>query len=226
MRIAVFSDVHGNAAALEAVLVAIDAQRPDQIICGGDLAFGGPDPEASVARIRTLGVPCVRGNTDEWLTPTSKAPPEGLVAYTRAHLSAPSRQFLATLPFDHRIDDLVVVHATPWSISDVVPKGADQPALRRVLAEARAAAVVYAHIHQGWIGQVDGVGLVVNTGSVGFPYDGDPRPSYAVIERASSGWTAALHRVTYDLERAAASFPKDHPSVSTWAAMIRTGRRT
>jgi putative phosphoesterase len=224
MRVAVFADVHGNTAALEAVLGDIGAQRPDLTVCGGDLAFGGPDPEAAVARIRALGVPCVRGNTDEWLTPTSAARAEGLIAYTRAHLSPAAREFLGTLPFDHRIDDLVVLHATPWSISDVIPRHADAGTIRRVLADAGASAVVYGHIHQAWIGAIDG-GLLVNTGSVGFPYDGDPRPSYALLERGTSGWTAEILRVPYDLERAARSFPNDHPAAAAWAAMIRTGRR-
>ncbi len=222
MKVAVFSDVHGNAIALDAVLRDIDAQRPDRIICGGDLAFGGPEPEAAVARIRTLGIPCIRGNTDEWLTPeTSRS--EAIVTWTRRTLSAESRQYLASLPFDHRLDSMLVVHATPWSVSDLVPKDADLATMRRVLAEARAAAVVYGHIHLGWIGQVPGVGLVVNTGSVGFPFDGDPRPSYALLEPGPSGWTAQLRRIAYDVKRAAAAFPADHPDRAGWAARMRAG---
>ena len=71
MKIAVFSDVHGNLDALEAVLAEIDTQRPDLIVCGGDLAFGGPDPEGSVQRVMALASPCIHGNTDVWLTPTA-----------------------------------------------------------------------------------------------------------------------------------------------------------
>ncbi len=224
MRVAVFSDVHGNAVALEAVLADIERRSVAQVVFGGDLAFGGPAPEACVARIRALGIPCVRGNTDEWFTESRRAPEDPLSEWTRAHLMPSSRAWLAALPFEHRIDDLVIVHATPWSISDLIPKDADHGVLRRVLTEGRAGVLVYGHIHLGWMGQVPGVGLVVNTGSVGFPFDGDPRASYAVLSRSPSGWTAELHRVTYDLDRASA-FPADHPAGARWATMMRTGRR-
>ncbi len=225
MKVAVFSDVHGNAVALEAVLADIQAQRPDVTIFGGDLAFGGPEPEACVARVKALGTPCVRGNTDEWFVDSRRASGDPMSEWTRANLKPASRAFLAELPFDHRVDDLLVVHATPWSVSDLVPRDADTSTLRRVLAQARAAAVIYGHIHLGWIGTVPGAGIVVNTGSVGFPFDGDTRASYALLERGPSGWTAELRRVTYDVERASAAFPPDHPSPARWAAMMRAGRR-
>jgi predicted phosphodiesterase len=224
VKVAVFSDVHGNAVALEAVLADIKRHGVAQMAYGGDLAFGGPAPEACVARIRALGIPCVRGNTDEWFTESRRAPDDPLSEWTRAHLTPSSRTWLAALPFEHRIDDLLAVHATPWSVSDLVPRDADQAILRRVLTEARAAAVVYGHIHMGWIGQVPGMGLVVNTGSVGFPFDGDPRASYVVLTRNATGWTAELHRVAYDLDHALA-FPADHPAAARWATMMRTGRR-
>jgi predicted phosphodiesterase len=225
MRVAVFSDVHGNRMALEAVLDEIARLAPTHVICGGDLAFGGPEPEGVTSRVRDLDVPCVRGNTDEWLGPQAFPGTDPVTAWTRACLSEASRRYLGGLPFHYRLEDLVVVHATPWSVSEVIPKGADAARLRRVLAEARAAAVVYAHIHLGWIGQAGDGGLVVNTGSVGFPFDGDPRASFALLTRGSSGWTAELHRVAYDIERAAGRFPPDHPQRAAWAARMRTGRR-
>lgn len=224
MKIAVFADVHGNAVALEAVLADIEAQAPDVTIFGGDLVFGGSAPEACAARLRGMGIPGVRGNTDEWFG--EDAPAAGsLHAWTYRQLTPASRAFLGGLPFDHRIDDLLVVHATPWSVSDLVPKGADATVLRRVLSEGRAAAVVYGHIHFGWIGEVPGAGIVVNTGSVGAPFDGDARASYAVLARGPSGWTAQLRRVAYDVEQAAAAFAADHPARAQWATLIRTGRR-
>lgn len=224
MKVAVFSDIHGNRAALDAVLADVETQRPDVTVCGGDLAFGGPDPEGSVQRVRQLAVPCVRGNTDEWLT-AAATERDPIATWTRDRLSPASRTFLGALPFDHRIDDLVIVHATPWSVSDLIPKDAGATQIRRVLAEARAAAVVYAHIHEAWIGEVAGVGLLVNSGSVGFPFDGDARPSYALLDRTSAGWRATIRRVSYDVEGAAAAFPDDHPARGAWARRMRMGRR-
>jgi putative phosphoesterase len=223
-RVVVFSDVHGNRVALDAVLEQMARLNPDHVICGGDLAFGGPDPEAAVTRIMTMGIPCIRGNTDEWLVPEA-GDCEPITAWTRGRLSPASREYLRALPFEYRLDDLLVVHATPWSVSDVVPKDAGPAQLRRLLDEGRAAVVVYGHIHLGWIGRVPGGGLVVNSGSVGFPFDGDPRASYALLERTADGWSAVLHRVSYDVDRAAGRFPSDHPAPGAWAARMRSGRR-
>ncbi len=225
MKLVVFSDVHGNAVALDAVLTDISAQRADTVIFGGDLAFGGPEPETCTARVREMGIPCLRGNTDEWLTDAPGLPDDALSVWTRARLSPPSRSWFSGLAFAHRLDEVCIVHATPWSISDAVFPDADDAMLRRVLKEARAGNVVYGHIHRAWVGRVPGAGLIVNTGSVGFPFDGDVRASYAVLTRSGSGWTPEIRRVPYDVERAAATFPADHPARDRWAAMMRRARR-
>jgi len=222
MRVAILSDVHGNAVALDAVLADVDQQHADRVMFGGDLVFGGPAPAACVARVQALGIPCVRGNTDEFFA--DNRPGDPLTEWTRAQLTPAARAWLAGMPFEQRIDDLLVIHATPWSVSDLVPRDADPALLRRVLDEGRAAAVVYGHIHQGWIGRAPDGGLIVNTGSVGFPFDGDPRSSYALLTRGPAGWAAALRRVPYDLDRAAV-FPPGHPAPARWAAMMRTARR-
>jgi putative phosphoesterase len=225
MRIAVFSDVHGNAVALDAVLADISVQQPDTVIFAGDLALGGPEPEACVARVRGLRIPCIRGNTDEWLTERPDPPDDAMVRWARACLSPASRSWLTGLPFEHRFDDLAVVHATPWSISDAVFPDAGERALRRMLTEARAATVVYGHIHRAWVGRVPGAGVIVNAGSVGFPFDGDARASYALLVREGAGWAPEIRRIAYDIERSAAAFPRDHPAPDRWAAMMRRGRR-
>jgi predicted phosphodiesterase len=64
MRIALFSDIHGNLVSLEAVLADIDREQVDQIICLGDVAAMGPQPREVVARLKALGCPCVMGNHD------------------------------------------------------------------------------------------------------------------------------------------------------------------
>jgi len=151
MRVAIFSDIHGNAVALEAVLADVRALAPQVIVCGGDLAFGGPEPEACVDRIKEVGIPCVRGNTDQWLGGSGREPGNAVGEWSR--------------------------------------------------------------------------GLVVNAGSVGAPYDGDPRASYAVLERGASTWSADLRRVPYDIDRAVRTFPADHPARAQWADAIRSARR-
>ena len=64
MRVAVFSDVHGNLTALEAVLADIAAQAVDQIYFAGDLCLIGPRPAACLERVRSANIAAVYGNTN------------------------------------------------------------------------------------------------------------------------------------------------------------------
>ena len=64
-RIAIFSDLHGNSAATEAVLAAIDAAAPDIVYCLGDLVGYGARPNVTIALIRERGIPTIMGNYDD-----------------------------------------------------------------------------------------------------------------------------------------------------------------
>lgn len=65
MKIVVFSDVHGNLAALEAVLADIRVRKPDRVICAGDLVGYAPFPDGVIEKIRREGIPTVAGNYDD-----------------------------------------------------------------------------------------------------------------------------------------------------------------
>jgi Icc-related predicted phosphoesterase len=61
-RLAIFSDLHGNSAATEAVQAAIDAERPEALYCLGDLVGYGACPNETVTLIRERGIPTNMGN--------------------------------------------------------------------------------------------------------------------------------------------------------------------
>ncbi len=63
MRIAIISDIHGNLAALEAVLKDIASRNCDKIYCLGDVIGYGPNPNECLEVVRTLDA-CVLGNHD------------------------------------------------------------------------------------------------------------------------------------------------------------------
>src|SRR5271165_3536837 len=67
MKVALISDIHGNLLALEKVLRHLDAEGTDEIICLGDVAATGPNPHEVLGLLRARKIPCVMGNTDEWL---------------------------------------------------------------------------------------------------------------------------------------------------------------
>lgn len=67
MKIAVISDIHGNALALDTVLHDLQGEAIDQIVCLGDAIQGGPQPAQTMSMLRDLGCPVVMGNSDSWL---------------------------------------------------------------------------------------------------------------------------------------------------------------
>src|SRR5215831_5124931 len=65
MRVAALYDIHGNLAALEAVLAEVATHAPDVILIGGDVV-AGPMPRETLARLAREGskVRFIRGNTE------------------------------------------------------------------------------------------------------------------------------------------------------------------
>ena len=233
MRIAVVSDIHGNLTALEAVLGDLREIGPSLVLQAGDLADAGSSPVEVIDRIRELGWPSVRGNTDEMLfTPQtleafaarSSAPPllweairEGAAA-TRELLGPSRLAWLEGLPLTWSDPDLAVVHASPgdcWT----VPSDSAAEAVYAALGRLR---VVHGHTHVPSIHKYSGaMRLLVDGGSVGIPLDGDTRASYTVLE----GGKAQIRRVAYDVEKEIARLRRsDLPHTEWGATMLRTGR--
>jgi putative phosphoesterase len=217
VRIAALGDIHGNLTALEAVLADIARQDVQAVVCLGDLAFRGPQPEACVARVRGLGIPCVYGNTDLLLLSATPGPraadvpaacraPEAALPWVRWHLerlSPADLEYLAALPFAHRLEAdgqrLLFVHATPRDCTSNLEPHQPAEAVADLLRGAEADWVLFGHVHRAFAFRADGVQLV-NTGAVGFSLDGDWRAAYAIVDTASG--SIELRRVAYDLERA------------------------
>ncbi len=140
MQIAIFSDVHGNYAALDAVLKDVKRQDPDLVLFAGDLCVFGSQPAACVQRLREEDIGCVHGNTDLWISNEPLLSDDILAEarersqdidtaadWTWAQLDATDRAWLRTLPFHIRIsptvqpeDDLFVVHANPQDVDQPI----------------------------------------------------------------------------------------------------------
>lgn len=218
MRIAVFSDVHGNLTALEAVLADIEQHGPDLVIFAGDLCLVGPRPADTLRLVLDRHIPSVIGNTDGWIAGLAK-PPERLsavVEWTRGQLSAEEIARLAALPFGLRIsptaraaDDLLIVHANPFNVDDMLypPESAQLDRYEEIrqsdaelserLSGIDAAVLAFGHLHTPNIRPLDRMTLV-NVSSVSIPGDGDIRAKYAILEWAGESWSATHYRVAYD----------------------------
>lgn len=218
---AIVSDVHGNLAALEAVQADLETVWPDLVVHGGDLALNGPRPADCVDRIQELGWPGVVGNTDQALWTLPDTLPENairvfevLVVATASLLGEERVSWLRTLPLEWRDGNRVaLVHAVPGdSWKGVLPNASDDD-LRDVYGPLRTAVAVYGHIHRPYIRPLDGM-TVANSGSVGLPWDGDPRASYLLIDDGEP----VIRRVPYDIERHIADVKRSMYPSSRWLA--------
>jgi hypothetical protein len=139
MRLAIFSDVHGNPYACEAVLSAITgAGAFDAILAAGDLCLCGSDPGGCVERLAQAGVQAVYGNTEQYLRFPDQTPPDELhrsmwgrvqpaVYWTLARFSTEQLNWILGLPFERRYsptsqsgDDLLLVHANPKDVEMMI----------------------------------------------------------------------------------------------------------
>lgn len=215
MRVVVVSDVHGNLTAFDAVLADIRRRAPDVVLHGGDLALMGGQPAEVIDRVRELGWPGVVGNTDEVLwRPQEQRRQEELAPKLAALLSLIFQEYapatlellggervawLRGLPAQQRVEDLVLVHAAPDDLWRAPLPNAEDDELSAVYAPLNAATAVYGHIHRPYTRALTHL-TIANSGSVGMPWDADPRACYLLMEDGRP----ELVRVEYDVEREAA----------------------
>jgi predicted phosphodiesterase len=235
MRVAVIADIHGNLTAMEAVLADIGKLAPDLVLHGGDLADGGSGPVEVVDLIRDRGWRGVMGNTDEMLVQASSledfagqsAAPAALweaireiASATRYALGEGRLAWLGELPRVMVQEEFALVHATPESCWKAPAAGATDAELGEIYGPQGRPVVVFGHTHRASIRSMDGwVKRLINTGSVGLPYDGDPRASYLVLEDG----VACIRRVEYDVERELKALACcGLPGASWTAKMLRT----
>src|SRR4051794_38808920 len=98
--LALLYDVHGNLAALEAVLADAAAAGAERFLLGGDYALFGPHPVATVARLRELDAHWIRGNGERWTADPDAAPEpvRPAIAACAEALGADDVAALASLP--------------------------------------------------------------------------------------------------------------------------------
>lgn len=217
MRVAILSDIHGNAVALDAVLADLASRGPfDEVVVAGDLVWSGPRPREVIDRVQALRAFVIRGNTDAFFD--GAEPPEGKdpgrftahLTWMLAQLGPERVNYLRALPFGHIITpapghDLLVVHANPKDMEQAIMRKATDADLDDLLLDGARMpawrALAFGHIHTPFV-RTWRDRLLVNVASVGLPMDGDHRAAYAILtwEHASRGggaWRAEHRRVAY-----------------------------
>ena len=242
-RIAALSDVHGNAVALEAVRKAIKAAKPDAIVVAGDHVLNGPDPSATVDALRELeadGALIVQGNTDiavadfdygaafPWFT--DGVPDSVRYAAEWAHdtLGDERLDWLRRLPAERRLrfeDTLVLVtHASPGSQTAGFDPHLDPSVVTERLSRTDARLIVCGHTHLPDVRDF-GWKQIVNDGSAGYVFDGDPTASWALIELDGEDVSVSIKRTEFDvLAVSNALSARGLPGDIYRAATVRTGK--
>ncbi|MCP9491046.1 MAG: metallophosphatase family protein [Solirubrobacteraceae bacterium MAG38_C4-C5] len=220
--LALIYDVHGNLAALEAVLADARDQGATGYLIGGDVALFGPRPVETVARLRELqGATWIRGNGERWTDAPGDAPEgdpvRGAIAFARAGLGHHLVLELAALPESAVIDGGTRAwHGSPVSdVRSFLPQaGDDEAELLEGVTETR---LVFGHTHLPFRRTTTQHGIeLINPGSVGMPFDHDPRAAYALL---GPGGEVQHRRVPYDHAAAVALLRTEHPQAA-WAVTV------
>jgi predicted phosphodiesterase len=216
MRFAIFSDVHANLEALEAVLADAHQRKCTHFICLGDVVGYNANPNECMKRVRELDCPTVKGNHDEQASIATSSTgfnelAERAIKWTRDQLTEKDKQWLRDLPFQKQVRDFTIVHAT-----------LDTPAQWGYVFTNfdAAASFTYQHTILCFFGHThvpmvfirdEGVRreiadhvriepakkYFINVGSVGQPRDGNWRAAYCVYDIENK--LVQQLRVKYDL---------------------------
>jgi diadenosine tetraphosphatase ApaH/serine/threonine PP2A family protein phosphatase len=220
MRVAVISDIHANLHALDAVLGAVDEERPDEIWCLGDLVGYGPRPNECCAIVRERADVCLVGNHDLVVLGRLGIEDFNLEAgaaarWSRDVLDDDARSFLDSLAPNAGVEQAQLFHASARDpIWEYVLT--DEAALATMLLTT-APLVLVGHSHvalaialagngvegglapDGTRAELEGQRRLLNPGSVGQPRDGDARAAWLLLDFEAR--FASFRRVAYPIER-------------------------
>lgn len=200
-QFALYSDIHGNVTALDAVLGDIEAHGVTERYCLGDLVGYGPRPGEVIDRVRSTGDPVIRGNYDDGVgyrkgecgcyygTPEARSDGEASYAFTDAALDDARHQYLTTLLDEYRFEAdgvrVLLTHGSPRRINEYLMLDRPDWHLAKLAEQAEADVICFGHIHIPYHRTVrlesGRIAHFISDGSVGKPKDGDPRACWARV---------------------------------------------
>jgi predicted phosphodiesterase len=220
VRFAIFSDIHANLEALEAVLEDARERKCTHFVCLGDVVGYNSNPHECVERMRKMDCPIVKGNHDEQASLIESSRDfnelaEQAMAWTRDNLTADDKEWLRGLPLQRQVGDFTIVHATldtpeQWGY---VFNNLDAAA-SFTYQHTTVCFFGHTHVPIAFIRDDNGIRRVrierlqiemskkyfINAGSVGQPRDSDWRAAYCVYDTEEN--VVEQHRVKYDLPAA------------------------
>jgi predicted phosphodiesterase len=235
MKIALFSDIHANLPALEAVLADIDNKNTDAVYCLGDLVGYNVWPNEVIREIRKRGIPTIAGNYDfgigrksdecgcAYKTDDEKAMGKISISYTNEITGDTERAYLRTLPAHIRVEfqlnddklNLLLVHGSPRKINEYLFEDREEKSMLRIMKDADADIMCFGHTHKPYhrIIPEDNEGSsryrhAINIGSVGKPKDGDNRACYVLLTIADNSSISNPEAIEVEFVRVSYDFEK------------------
>lgn len=220
MRYAVFSDIHSNLEAFEAAIESFKKEGIDKYLFVGDLVGYGTNPHECIKLLKSLDAVIVAGNHEygvtgklplPWFSDNAK---EGIV-WTQGALREADIEFLNSLPVIDKLDDITLVHGSPYNPEEFEYVVSIESAERALFSlQTKYCFIGHSHLpficykdgsrmevaHSLEMGAEESSGYLINIGSIGQPRDGDPRASYCIYDTSMK--TIEIKRVSYDIEAA------------------------
>ncbi|GGE39285.1 putative phosphoesterase [Pedobacter psychrotolerans] len=242
MKIALFSDIHANLPAFDAMLNDMDSQKPDMVYCLGDLVGYHIYPNEIIDEIRRRAIGTLKGNHDEKvesIITTSESLNEAGKKYAYHLINQGNRDYLKALPAHIRLEyklnnnklNLVFAHGSTRSIDEYILIDTEENYVLDLLKEADADLLFVGHSHKPYhriLQDANGeFKHVINLGSVGKPKDGDVRGCYAILTINNDSSTLVkesikveFRRVEYDVELSAKAI-ENSPLPNEFAENLR-----
>lgn len=220
--VAVLADIHGNLPAFEAVVRDIADLGPDRVVVNGDMVNRGPEGVAVMERLDGLGWTMTLGNHDHLMrlwTDQDPSLPEGWyeapiwrgTGWCAASLErAGWLSRLDDLPMTVRIEPaggqrMLISHGSPRHYREGYGEHLSDADISEITQMHPAEVLVGSHTHRP-LERRWGRHLVLNTGSVGSPFNGDPRAQYLILRSLDGRWVPEFRRVEFDRRTALAAF--------------------
>lgn len=228
MKIALFSDIHANFPALEAVLADMEQRKPDAVYCLGDLVGYNIWPNEVISEIRKRGIPTIAGNYDfgigrnsndcgcAYKTDEEREMGKISIEFTNKIVGPEERAYLRTLPSHIGIEyqlnndklNLLFVHGSPRKINEYLFEERDEKSMLRIMVDADADIMCFGHTHKPYhriLSQITEHGVrfrhAINIGSVGKPKDGNANACYVILTLDEQSSVFAKDTVTVEFIR-------------------------
>lgn len=236
-KILLLGDIHANYPALEAIIKYIRPDRFDWIVNTGDFTVYSTFPNETIEWFRKRkNAVCIRGNTDrkvlrilkgKKLKKPGKNEKRVMYFWTSENLEPENISYLQSLRKQTVITvgglHIGIFHGTREDPDEELVPGAPESRFQQLAKDSGYAVQVMGHSHVPYYRMVDGVHFI-NPGSVGRPFDGDPRTSFAILKVASGKIAVEHFRIPYAVEDVVKGLKK-HKLPDVYAKMYRAGRK-